>query len=111
MTINSIFAVVLLIAGFFFMAVSVIGVFRFKDFFSRLQVMGVGQALGTVLCCLGLFIYEGFSNAGIKIILVMIFTLVGGPVGTHIIDKVAYKESVRNREMKKCSGEEEKICL
>ena len=111
MTINSIIAAVLLIAGFFFMAVSVIGVFRFTDFFSRLQVMGVGQALGTVLCCLGLFLYEGFSNAGIKIILIMIFTLVSGPIGTHIIDKVAYKESVRRKLEEESGREEEKICL
>ena len=110
--INNIICVILLTAGLFFMTVSVIGVFRFKVFYDRLQVMGVGQALGTVLCCLGLLLYEGLSNAGIKIIIVMIFTLLGGPIGTHIIDKVAYKEAVRRRIMQKEAEKEEKeICL
>ncbi|MBQ4650301.1 MAG: monovalent cation/H(+) antiporter subunit G [Firmicutes bacterium] len=109
--INNIICAVFLIAGAFFMAVSVLGVFRFRDFYSRLQVMGVGQALGTVLCCLGLFCYEGFSNTGIKIIMVMILTLFGGPIGTHIIDKVAYKEAVRNSMQTEGNREEEKICL
>ena len=108
----NIISAVLLVAGLFFMAVSVIGVFRFKSFYSRLQVMGVGQTLGTVLCCLGFVLYEGFSNAGIKILMVMIFTLVGGPIGTHIIDKVAYKEAVRSSSMEAESDRgEEKICL
>ena len=77
--------------------------------------MGVGQGLGTVLCCIGLFIYEGFTNTGIKILIVMIFTLVGGPIGTHIIDKVAYKEALMKRMAENTHegrvGGEEKPCL
>ena len=111
--IKDILTVALLISGFIFMEISVLGIFKYKDFFCRLQLMAVGQALGIVLCCLGLFVYEGLTGTGIKILVVMLFTLVGGPIGTHIIDKVAYKEAVRNRESARnpMLGEEKKSCL
>lgn len=118
MMIKSILAAALLIIGFLFMAVTVIGMVRYQDFFSRLQVLGIGQAMGIGCCCLGLFAYEGFTNAGIKILMVLVFTLVGGPIGTHIVDKVAYKEGLKHFEEEineimheGAEGEEEKSCL
>lgn len=118
MMIKSILTVVLLILGFYFMAVTVIGMTRYQDFFSRLQVLGIGQAMGIGCCCLGLFVYEGFTNAGLKILMVLFFTLIGGPIGTHIIDKVAYKEGLKHFQEEieeimheKTAGEEEKECL
>jgi multicomponent Na+:H+ antiporter subunit G len=98
MMIKSVLAVTLLLIGFCFLAVTVAGMIKYQDFFSRLQVLGIGQAMGIGCCCLGLFIYEGFTNAGIKILMVLLFTLVGGPIGTHIVDKVAYKEGLKHFE-------------
>ena len=118
MMIKSILAAALLIIGFWFLAVTVIGMVKYQDFFSRLQVLGIGQAMGIGCCCLGLFVYEGFTNAGIKILLVLFFTLLGGPIGTHIIDKVAYKEGLKRFETEidyimheKSAGEEDNKCL
>ena len=98
MEIRWVFTIVMLTIGFYFLLVSVIGMVRYQDFFSRLQVLGVGQAMGIGCCCIGLFVYEGFTNAGIKILMVLALTLVGGPIGTHIIDKVAYKEGLKHFE-------------
>lgn len=118
MEIRIIPTIVLLTIGFYFLLVSVIGMVKYQDFFSRLQVLGVGQAMGIGCCCLGLFIYEGLTNAGIKILMVLFLTLVGGPIGTHIIDKVAYKEGLKQFEdeideimHEKTCGEEESKCL
>ena len=118
MIIRETFTIVLLAMGFIFLVITAIGMVRYQDFFSRLQVLGIGQAMGIGCCCLGLFIYEGFTNAGIKILMVMLLTLVGGPIGTHIIDKVAYKEGLKHFEQQisdimheKNHGEEEKTCL
>lgn len=114
MIIRETFAIVFLAMGFIFLIVTVIGMVKYQDFFSRLQVLGIGQAMGIGCCCLGLFIYEGFTNSGIKILMVLLFTLIGGPIGTHIIDKVAYKEGLKHfkEEIDVIMHEkEEKSCL
>ena len=100
-------AAVFIIGGLFFMTAAVIGVLRFPDFFSRLHSIGLGQSLGLSLCCIGLFIYQGVNITGGKILLVMIFYLAAGPVGTHIVDKVAFRESFRKAQADKQENEKE----
>ena len=100
-------AAIFIIGGLFFMTAAVIGVLRFPDFFSRLHSIGLGQSLGLSLCCIGLFIYQGVNITGGKILLVMIFYLVTGPVGTHIVDKVAFRESLRKARIDKQEKEKE----
>ena len=100
-------AALFITGGLFFMTAAVIGVLRFPDFFSRLHAIGMGQSLGLSLCCIGLFIYHGVNITGGKILLVMIFYLVTGPVGTHIVDKVAFRESLRKARIDKKEKEKE----
>lgn len=93
--IRCVITVVFMAAGLFFMAVSVSGVIRFPDFFSRLHAIGLGQSLGIGFCCIGLFIYQGLNITGIKILLVLVVSMLAGPIGTHIIDRVAYREGLK----------------
>ena len=100
-------AALFITGGLFFMTAAVIGVLRFPDFFSRLHAIGMGQSLSLSLCCIGLFIYQGVNITGGKILLVMIFYLAAGPVGTHIVDKVAFRESLRKARIDKQEKEKE----
>lgn len=93
--IRCILTVIFMLAGFFFLAVSVAGVVRFPDFFSRLHAIGLGQALGVGFCCIGLFIYQGVNITGAKILMTLLVAMMAGPIGTHIIDRVAYKEGLK----------------
>ena len=90
--------VVSMVVGLFFMAVSIAGVIRFPDFFSRLHAIGLGQSLGIGFCCIGLFIYQGPDITGLKILLVLFVSMLAGPIGTHIIDRVAYREGLKREE-------------
>ena len=92
-----------LLIGLFFIAVSVVGVIRFPDFFSRLHAIGLGQSLGMGFCCIGLLIYQGPDITGIKIFIVLIVSMLAGPIGTHITDRVAYREGLK-REANKEKG-------
>ena len=65
----------LLLAGLFFMVVSVRGVIKFPDFFSRLHAIGLGQSLGIGFCCIGLFFYQGPDITGIKIFIVLVVSM------------------------------------
>lgn len=88
----------LLLAGLFFMVVSVRGVIKFPDFFSRLHAIGLGQSLGMGFCCLGLFIYQGVNITGLKILMVLFVSMLAGPIGTHIVDRVAFREGLKKEE-------------
>ena len=95
----------LLLAGLFFMVVSVRGVIKFPDFFSRLHAIGLGQSLGMGFCCLGLFIYQGVNITGLKILMVLFVSIIAGPIGTHIVDRVAFREGLKKEEKDKERGE------
>ena len=95
----------LLLAGLFFMVVSVRGVIKFPDFFSRLHAIGLGQSLGMGFCCLGLFIYQGVNITGLKILMVLFVSMIAGPIGTHIVDRVAFREGLKKEEKAKERGE------
>ena len=95
----------LLLAGLFFMVVSVRGVIKFPDFFSRLHAIGLGQSLGMGFCCLGLFIYQGVNITGMKILMVLFVSMIAGPIGTHIVDRVAFREGLKKEEKDKERGE------
>ena len=95
----------LLLAGLFFMVVSVRGVIKFPDFFSRLHAIGLGQSLGMGFCCLGLFIYQGVNITGLKIFMVLFVSMIAGPIGTHIVDRVAFREGLKKEEKDKERGE------
>ena len=88
----------LLLAGLFFMVVSVRGVIKFPDFFSRLHAIGLGQSLGMGFCCLGMFIYQGPNITGLKILMVLFVSMLAGPIGTHIVDRVAFREGLKKEE-------------
>ena len=88
----------LLLAGLFFMVVSVRGVIKFPDFFSRLHAIGLGQSLGMGFCCLGMFIYQGPNITGLKILMVLFVSMLAGPIGTHIVDRVAFRAGLKKEE-------------
>lgn len=96
MTIREIFTVLFLSLGFVCFLISAIGVFRLKDFYARLHAAGVCESAGLVLCSVGFLIYEGLSFTGIKIFTVFLAVFVASPIGTHIITRVAYKQSVKD---------------
>jgi len=85
---------VLMTLGMFCFAVSTIGVFRMKDFYCRLHTAGICGTAGMMLFAAALLLYEGLTITGIKIFAILILAMAASPIGTHIICKVAYKESL-----------------
>ena len=99
MDVREVLTVVFLSLGFICFLLTTIGVFRLKDFYSRLHAAGICEAAGLVLCSVGFLIYEGPSITGLKIFAVFLAVFIASPIGTHIITRVAYKESIKNKEV------------
>lgn len=100
-------AAVCICLGIFFAVISVIGTFKQRDFLNYLQVAGIGSGAGIILCCGGLFIYEGLSFTSLKLVLVALLLLITSPVGTHAIAKASFKQM--QEEMKKTTEEEANV--
>ena len=94
MTVREIAAMFFLLIGLLSFVASTIGVFRMKDFYCRLHAAGICESAGLILSAVGLFIFEGATITGLKIFLILLAVFLASPIGTHIICKVAYKESL-----------------
>lgn len=105
MMIRDVLTIIFMTAGFISFAASAIGVLRMKDFYCRLHAAGVCESAGLVLCSVGLLIYEGLNMTGIKIFVVFLAVFIASPIGTHIIAKVAYKQSLLSSDKESEKGD------
>lgn len=94
MEIRNILTILFMSIGFLCFVASTIGVFRMKDFYCRSHAAGICGSAGLIFSAVGLFIYEGVNITGFKILLVLLAVCLSSPLGTHIICKVAYKQSL-----------------
>lgn len=69
---------------------SIFGVFRLNFVLNRMHAAAIGDTLGMSLIFLGLIILEGFNFNTLKIIAVLAFMMLTGPISAHLISKLEY---------------------
>ena len=106
LTIRELIATILLLIGFFFIAISAIGVIRLPDFYSRLHSSGMGETLGLMISFLGLAVFEGLNLMTIKLLIVFLLVFLANPIGTHILGQAAIKSGLVPWEIKEEEAEE-----
>ena len=82
-------AIILIVAGSFFLSVSTIGLLRLPDFYSRLHAVGKSETLGAILVLAGLAVYNGLELSTFKILFILFFVLIANPTATHAISQTA----------------------
>lgn len=92
MSVQEIIAIILATAGFVFSLISVAGIFRFPDFFSRLHAQGIGDTLGSMLITLALIVLAGFQLLSVKILIACVIIMFTGPLGTNLIMLASIRE-------------------
>jgi len=86
----TILAIVLVLAGVFFLLVSATGILRLPDFYCRAHAVGKSETLGALLIMLGLAVYLGLSVVSLKILLIAVFILLANPAATHAMSRAAF---------------------
>ena len=81
-------AAVFIIAGLLIFAVSVTGVYRFKFVLNRMHSESIGDTLGISCVLIGLIILYGLSFAALKLVLIIIFFWISGPVSSHLLTRL-----------------------
>jgi multicomponent Na+:H+ antiporter subunit G len=92
---NEKIGMVVIVLGLAFDFFGCVGLIRFPDVYNRLQASAKCVTLGTCGILLGLFLFKGFSGAGIKALLCMVFILLTAPVSAHALARAAYRSGVK----------------
>ena len=73
----------------------VFGLYRFKDFFSRILIGSIIDTVGFVTICTGVIIRKGISWFSLKVLLLIAVVIIINPVITHAIARSAYHGGYR----------------
>ncbi len=77
------------------MFVGSFGILRLPDFYARTHAVSKSDTLGIIFVILGLVIYEGFTQSGLKLILIVIFIALSNPIGSHALARAALKKGLK----------------
>lgn len=80
---------VLILGGAFFVLVGGIGIVRLPDFYTRLHAAGVTDTAGAGLLLLGLLLLGGFTLVTVKLLLILFFLVLTGPVASYALARAA----------------------
>jgi len=95
MTVINLISIFFITFGIIFMLVGSLGILRLPDFYARTHAVSKSDTLGIIFVILGLVIYEGFTQSGLKLILIVIFIALSNPVGTHALARAALKKGLK----------------
>ena len=104
---NEVIGFVFLVIGISFDFFGCLGLIRFPDVYNRLHSSIKCVTLGTSSILFGLFLYKGFSPAGVKALLCIAFLLLTAPVSAHVLARSAHKSGVKLWEKSVCDQYEE----
>jgi len=70
--------------------IGAVGVLRFPDFYTRLHAASVTDTGALSVMVLGMVLIAGWSLVSLKLLLLWVFVLLTGPVGSHALANAAY---------------------
>ena len=87
--------------GLIFTIVTVIGVLRLPDVYTRAHAASKSATLGVLSILLGVFIHYWFveGHFSVKIILGIAFLFITAPIGGHLMSRAAYMSGVKPSEL------------
>ncbi len=81
--------------GLAFDLVGCLGLIRLPDIYHRLQASTKCVTLGTCFILFGTFVCVGFTAAGMKVLLCMMFVLFTAPTAAHALARGAHRSGVK----------------
>lgn len=75
----------LIFGGLFFLFVGTLGLLRLPDVLTRIHGAAKCDTLGALLTLTGLMLFNGFSAATVKLVLIIVIIWVTSPTMSHLI--------------------------
>jgi len=86
--------VALTLLGLFFSFVSMVGVLRLPDVYSRAHTASQADTLGAGFGLAAVALTVGLAGAGLKSVLLLFFIFVTNPTAAHAIARAAFEEGI-----------------
>ena len=91
---SNIFGLIFIIVGLAFDLFGCLGLVRLPDVYNRLQAATKCVTMGTCSILFGSFLIVGFTAAGMKALLCIVFLMLTAPVAAHAIARGAHKSGI-----------------
>ena len=88
MTVRIGIAMVLIALGMLVVAISILGLFRFRDALERLHAGALTDTLGLLLMVSGLAVLCGFTSHTLKLFLLLVILWLTSPVSSHLVARM-----------------------
>jgi len=92
---NEILGMICIGIGLAFDFFGCLGLVRFPDLYNRLHSSIKCVTMGTTTILLGLFLFKGFTPAGMKALLCVGFLLLTAPVSAHVLARSSHRAGVK----------------
>jgi len=79
--------------GVFFLCLGVFGLFRYKDFYTRILVASKADTVGFLLVVIGLILHHGFSFFSGKLVLIAMLMIILNPFVAAIVVRSAFSDN------------------
>lgn len=86
--------------GLSFMLISLIGLIRLPDFYTRLHAQGIGDTLGALLMIISMMLATSSGLMSLKLLLVFMIIVLTSPLGTNLM-MIAGMNNKEYREYKR----------
>ncbi len=94
MGLRIILSYILMAAGVFFAIITVVGLLRFPDVYTRIHAGAVVLTISAVLLTMGIAIHVWELFLSAKLILIAFFFLISNPMATHAIARASYNKKI-----------------
>jgi len=92
------FGLSLIWLGIAFIAIGVLGIYRFKNFYPRTLVASKIDTVGSLTLMFGVIIKNGITFFSMKVLLILVIMIVINPLNTHSIARSAYFSGYKVRK-------------
>lgn len=89
---------IFIVIGVLTMCAAVFGVWRFRYVLNRMHAAAMTDSLGILCVVAGLMVLNGFRFGTLKLVLILAFFWLAGPVSSHMISNL---EVLINEDLKK----------
>ena len=94
MGIREVIAYLFMSAGGIFAIITVIGLIRFPDVYTRIHAAAVVLTISVILVTTGIAIHVWELFLSMKILLIGLFFLISNPMATHAIARSSYQKNI-----------------
>lgn len=88
----------LLIISWVYIAFGIIGIFRFSNVYARLLTSSSIDTVAAITILISLIFKVGINAMSIRLIIILVFIIITGPISAHTIVRSAYLNGIQGRE-------------